>query len=42
MWTGVVVGAQTGAWLAARLRSQKIMYLFVALVMLFGLKLIWS
>jgi hypothetical protein len=42
MWTGVVVGAQTGAWLAARLRSQKIMYLFVALVMLFGLRLIWS
>jgi uncharacterized membrane protein YfcA len=42
MWTGVIVGAQTGAWLAARLRSQKIMYLFVALVMVFGLRLIWS
>jgi uncharacterized protein len=42
MWTGVIAGAQLGAWLAARLRSQKIMYLFVAIVLLFGLRLVWS
>ncbi|MFT7636447.1 MAG: putative membrane protein YfcA [Candidatus Omnitrophota bacterium] len=39
MGLGVVVGAQAGAWLAPKLNSKLIMYLFVIVIFIFAVKL---
>ena len=42
MGLGVVVGAQIGAWLSPNVRSQRIIHLFIGIVILFGLRLLLS
>lgn len=41
MGIGVLVGAQIGAWLAPKIKSQLIIYLFVIVLFIFAIKLIF-